>query len=115
MYEGLIAGTLPVYRGAEGISKFLPDKKAVINANHMSAREIADILLRLSKDETAYMEHFEYKKKPVVDSFVEVAKRSYCHPNALCRLCDYGLNYRKTHEVRARSLSSSDNITSGMH
>ncbi|CAE7500162.1 fut11 [Symbiodinium microadriaticum] len=113
VYEGLIAGTLPVYRGAEGISKFLPDKKAAINANHMSAREIADILLALSKDEDAYDEYFAYKKRPIADSFVEVAQRSYCHPNALCRLCDYGLNYRKTHARRALlQVDSIGNITS---
>jgi hypothetical protein len=97
VYEGLIAGTLPVYRGAEGISKFLPAKKSIINANQMSARDIADLLLKLSKDEDAYNEYFAYKKEPLSDQFNEIAQRSYCHPNALCRLCDYGLNYRKTH------------------
>ena len=97
VYEGLIAGTLPVYRGAEQISKFLPAKNAVINANHMSARDIADLLIRLGKDEAAYNEHFAYKQQPLSEKFQEVAERSYCHPNALCRLCDYGLNYRNTH------------------
>lgn len=108
MYEGLIAGTLPVYRGAEGISKFLPAKKSIINANQMSARDIADLLIRLSKDENAYNEYFAYKQEPLSDKFVEVAQRSYCHPNALCRLCDYGLNYRKTHAAsnNARALQS---------
>lgn len=44
VYEGLIAGTLPVYRGAESIMKFMPSRTSIINANQMTAKEIADLL-----------------------------------------------------------------------
>jgi hypothetical protein len=89
VYEGLIAGTLPVYRGAESIAKFMPSRDSFINANQMTPKQIADLLTALSTDEKAYNKYFEYRSQPLSEKFYEITQRSYCHPEVLCRLCDY--------------------------
>jgi hypothetical protein len=67
----------------------MPSRNSFINANQMTAKQIADLLLRLSADEAEYNKYFEYRKKPLSEEFFEVTQRSYCHPMVLCRLCDY--------------------------
>lgn len=94
VYEGLIAGTLPIYRGAESIMKFMPSKNSIINANQMTPKEIAELVVRLSNDEEEYNKYFTYRKEKLSDEFLEITQRSYCHPNVLCRLCDYAVEHK---------------------
>ena len=91
MFEGLIAGTVPIYRGTSSIDKFLPSG-SFINANGMSAAELADLVKAIAGDETRYNSYFEFKKKGIPNHFRDIAEMSYTHPNALCRICDYYFN-----------------------
>jgi hypothetical protein len=52
VYEGLFAGTLPVYRGSPSISKFMPGDDSFINANNMNPQELAALLTELAADES---------------------------------------------------------------
>jgi hypothetical protein len=88
VFEGLIAGTLPVYKGASSIDRFMPDSTSFLNANTLNPRQLADKLLALSADERAYNAYFEFKQRPLREAFQEMALMSYVHPNVLCRLCD---------------------------
>jgi hypothetical protein len=88
VFEGLIAGALPVYRGASSIHRFMPHNVSFLNANALNPRQLADKLLALSTDESAYEAHFEFKQRPLPEAFQEMALMSYVHPNVLCRLCD---------------------------
>jgi hypothetical protein len=67
----------------------MPSRDSFINANQMTAKQIADLLLSLSTDEKAYNKYFQYRTKPLSSEFFEITQRSYCHPMVLCRLCDY--------------------------
>jgi hypothetical protein len=89
VYDSLIGGALPVYRGAEGIRKFMPHEHSYVNGNGMSPKELADTLISLGKDEAAYNKYFEWKSEPLDPKFKMMMERSYTHPNVLCRLCDY--------------------------
>jgi glycoprotein 3-alpha-L-fucosyltransferase len=89
VYDSLIGGALPVYRGAEGIRKFMPHEHSYVNGNGMSPKELADTLISLGKDEAAYNKYFEWKSEPLDSKFKMMMERSYTHPNVLCRLCDY--------------------------
>lgn len=91
VYEGLIAGTLPVYRGADNINSFLPEH-SFINANDMTPRALATMLIELATDEVKYNAYFDFKKRPLAKTFIAIANQSYCHPSALCRLCTYHAN-----------------------
>jgi len=89
VYEGLLAGAVPVYRGAAGISNFMPGDDSFINANGMTARQLADKLLATSANEALYNSYFAYKARKIPGSFDRLALNSFTHPNVLCRLCEY--------------------------
>jgi hypothetical protein len=79
---------VPIYRGTESISKFLP-AGSYINANGMSAEALAELVIRLAADEQEYNKYFAFKEQPIPPHFVAMASKSYSHPNALCRICEY--------------------------
>lgn len=89
IFESLLAGTVPIYRGASGIAKFMPDGGSFIDANNMSPKEVADLVKSLNNDEDKYESYFAFKKKPLTEEFQQIALNSYTHPNVACRLCEY--------------------------
>ena len=92
MFEGLIAGTLPVYQGTDSIHRFMPHNHSYIDANSLSPRQLADHLLALSTNEAAYEAHFAFKAQPLSADFERMTLTSYVHPNVLCRLCERALD-----------------------
>ena len=91
VFEGLIAGTLPIYQGSSSIHKFMPANHSYINANDLNPQQLAEKLKFLASNEIEYNKYFEYKKVPLSQDFQEMALKSYVHPNVLCRLCEYAL------------------------
>ncbi len=92
MFEGLIAGSLSVYRGASSIVKFMPSNDSFVNANNLTPKQLADRLTALGNSEVEYNRYFAFKKQPLSKEFEDMALKSYVHPNVLCRLCDRALN-----------------------
>jgi hypothetical protein len=63
--DGLKAGTLPIYSGAPNILEFLPHPSSVVRADDFnSPKELADELVRLVLNTTAYAAYFRWKKVP---------------------------------------------------
>ncbi|KAJ1439633.1 hypothetical protein B484DRAFT_427673 [Ochromonadaceae sp. CCMP2298] len=94
VFEGLIAGSLSVYRGSPSIQRFMPSNSSMpsfVDANDLSPQQLADLLLRLSKDEKEYSTYFAFKQQPLSAQFTHMAMQSYVHPNVLCRMCQYAL------------------------
>jgi hypothetical protein len=55
-------GSVPVYFGAKNILDFAPNEKAVINvADFNTVKELADYLIYLNGNDTAYEEHLAWK------------------------------------------------------
>nr|ADD95737.1 hypothetical protein [uncultured organism MedDCM-OCT-S04-C2] len=100
IFESLLAGTVPIYRGANGIAKFMPDSRSYIDANKMSPKEVADLVMSLSNDEDKYESYFAYKKKPLTKEFQQIALNAYTHPNVACRLCEYAQNQRSSGKAK---------------
>ena len=95
MFEGLIAGSVSVYRGASSIHRFMPSNSSFIDANNMKAAELGALLNRLASNEQEYNKFFEFKKYPLASHFEEMAQMSYVHPNVLCRVCDYYMAHKQ--------------------
>jgi mannosyltransferase OCH1-like enzyme len=69
-YDPLLAGSVPVYLGAPNIEDFAPGDHCFINtANFPDPRSLADYLLALSRDESAYQNYFAWKEKPFRPAF----------------------------------------------
>lgn len=99
VYESLFAGAVPIYRGAPGISNFMPGNHSFIDANRLTPVELANLIKSLVKDKTAYNEYFSYKKDAISENFQRIALESFTHPNAACRLCDYAMQRKKNQGV----------------
>lgn len=89
VFEGLFAGAIPVYRGAQSIHRFMPANDSFIDANNMSPKELATLLKRLGSNEKEYEKYFLFKQRPITESFQSIVDMSYVHPNVLRRVCSY--------------------------
>jgi hypothetical protein len=89
VYEGLFAGAIPVYRGASSIAQFMPANDSFIDANTLSPKALATMLLSIGQDKQRYESYFAYKQRPLAPHFQTVVDRSYVHPNVLRRMCDF--------------------------
>jgi hypothetical protein len=95
VFEGLIAGTVPVYRGSSTIAKFMPSLDSYIDASNLPPIELATLLKRTAGNKNEYNSYFNYKQKPLSEEFRDIMLKSYTHPNILCRICDYSIEYRR--------------------
>jgi len=86
VFDGLIAGTVPVYLGAPNIDDYLPGKKCIINASNFgNAAELGKYLLSLQKNRKEYESYLAWKKEPLRQSFLDLIEQE--KTPALRRLC----------------------------
>jgi hypothetical protein len=88
LFQPLMTGCVPVYRGAPNVEDFVPGDHCYINAaDFASPRHLAEYLQHLNADETAYAEYFAWKTRPLRAGFLrllEMARESA--GRRLCRL-----------------------------
>jgi len=86
VFDGLIAGTVPVYLGAPNIDDYLPGKKCIIKASDFgNAAELGKYLLSLQKNRNEYENYLTWKKEPLQQSFLDLIEQE--KTPALRRLC----------------------------
>ena len=90
----MIAGTIPVYHGAPEIAEFLPSPKAIVNyADFDSVEALARHLHAITRNETLYLEHFQWDvTAPNVE---RVQRMCASNPNFICDICNRGRQHRK--------------------
>eukprot|EP01132_Coremiostelium_polycephalum_P007929 gene7929-9755_t len=88
VFTSLLSGSLPIYMGAPNIDEWIPEKSVVKTDDFKSPQELVKYLHYLDKNDTAYNEYFEWKKKPYSAGFLD--KYSKCvFYSAECRLCQH--------------------------
>lgn len=86
-FEPLLAGSVPVYRGAPNIDEFSPGAHAYIDASKFSGpRELAEYLTALDRDDAAYNEYFKWREGGLSDAFRQLLSAAPADP--VCRLCE---------------------------
>jgi hypothetical protein len=105
-YQPLLAGTVPVYRGAPNIEEFAPGDHCYIDATRFdSPRELANYLNDLARDEEAYSRYLQWRSKPLRESFTELSERSTIEPFCgLAALVAQRLNSGATEWPRGRPI-----------
>ncbi len=99
LFDPLIVGSIPVYLGAPNVDRFAPGENCFINASRFaSPKELADHLHRLAADPRQYNSFLQWKQKPFLGSFREVADIAKTSP--FCRLCRL-LHQRKERRSKA--------------
>ena len=70
-FDPLIAGVVPVYRGAPNVERFAPGDHCVINAaDFSSAAELARYLLHLHHNPAEYEAYLAWKERPFRPAFL---------------------------------------------
>jgi alpha-1,3-fucosyltransferase 10 len=69
-FEPLLAGTVPIYRGAPNVAQFAPGERCYIDANAFrNERELADYLIELDRNAAAYASFLAWREKPLLPGF----------------------------------------------
>jgi hypothetical protein len=77
LFDPLMAGCVPVYRGASNVEDFLPGDHCYINtADFASPRHLADFLLHLDSDDKAYADYFAWKAQPLRPGFLRLQEQA---------------------------------------
>ena len=85
VYQGLEAGSVPIYLGAPDVDRFVPHPSSIINAaDFNSTADLVAHLRELAADEARYMKHFEWKQREFTDDFKRVVALAERTEN--CRL-----------------------------
>ncbi len=85
-FDPLIAGSVPVYRGAPNADQFAPGERCFINAlDFGSPRELADYLNVLAGDPDRYDTYLAWKGMPLRRGFLDLVQR---RTSPWCRLCE---------------------------
>jgi hypothetical protein len=86
-FDPLVAGTVPVYLGAPNVDRFAPGDRCFINTgDFQNPKDLADYLLYLARDESAYAAYHSWKQHPFRPSFHELLEGQEAPPfGRLCR------------------------------
>lgn len=97
IYDGLVAGCLPIYYGAPDIADFVPDVNGIIDyRNFGSPAALLEELMRLSNDDAAYEAAMAWHYRPrsqLSPQFQRFLERAG-EPHTQCRLCRYVAQHR---------------------
>lgn len=86
LFQPLMAGCVPVYRGAPNVEEFVPGDHCYINtADFASPQHLAEYLLHLDSDDTAYADYFDWKTRPLRSGFLRL--QELAGQSAGVRLC----------------------------
>ena len=85
-FDPLLAGAVPIYMGAPNIEDFAPGDNCFVDVRQFeNPLSLADFIKRCYEDEQLYAKFFEWRKKPLRQSFIEKLEAQIEHP--LVRLC----------------------------
>lgn len=97
IYDGLVAGCLPIYFGAPDISYFVPDMNGILDLRDFgSVEKLHEELVRLLNNDTAYEEKMAWHYRPRAThspGFQDLIKRAD-EPHTQCRLCQHIVQHR---------------------
>ena len=85
IFHALEAGVLPVYLGAANVAEFVPPRSVVQVADFDGVEKLAAHLQTLVREPERYLEYFQWKRRPLPDSFQR--KFGFVATHAKCRLC----------------------------
>lgn len=110
LWQGLRAGSVPVYLGAPNIRDFLPHPDAAVLIDDFSSlAELAAYIKNASINETLYNRHLKWKREPLPDRFVELVVKKPIDA-IYCQVCDT-ISQRYGHDLGPISVSRNKTIT----
>lgn len=96
-FDPLEAGCVPVYLGAPNIERYAPGDHCYIHAADFSGPQaLAEYLIALSEDESAYQAYHAWRQQPPRESYLRLYEAQRIHPFIrLCELLQQRAPYRR--------------------
>ena len=85
LYTPLSWGTVPIHMGLTNIHDYAPEHSVISVHDFPSAKELAEYLKELDRNETKYNEYLAWKHRPYTKAFKALVDISNVH--SACRLC----------------------------
>jgi hypothetical protein len=87
LFQPLLAGTVPVYRGAPNVADYAPGENCFIDVNTFaSPAHLAEYLRHLDNDDAEYEKYLAWRSQPLRESFLQLLRA--CETEAFCRLAE---------------------------
>ena len=93
LWGTLAAGTVPVYFGAPNAKEHVPPNSVIFVDDFASPQDLADYLIRLTKDRALYESFHAWRYKPIDSAFQQ--KYEFTKTHSTCRICKWA--YAKRH------------------
>ena len=71
VFHGLMAGSIPIYIGADTIDDYVPDDSIIKVSDFLSIKELADYMINVSTNQTLYEKHLAWRTRPLPDKVTE--------------------------------------------
>jgi hypothetical protein len=71
VWHGLMAGTVPIYIGADTIDEYVPTHSIIKISSFRSVQHAADYILAVAKNKTRYYEYLAWRKAPLEPHVVD--------------------------------------------
>jgi len=109
VYHGLLAGSLPVYVGADTIDDYVPHNSIIKASSFKSAKALAAYLKEVANNETLYNSYFAWKKENLqIFSPKYVAKLRYFwlrkQKENRCQICHFFHTHGRNPNFRAKEV-----------
>lgn len=87
LYEPLAAGSVPVYLGAPNVERLAPAPGCYVDVReHDGPRALAERLIEIAHDDTAYDAYLQWKTEPFADGFRDLLAEQ--RRDVVTRLCE---------------------------
>lgn len=91
VFDGILAGAVPVYYGTQSVDRLLPNPSAVVKVSDFSTpQDLANHLKQVGSDKLKYESYLKWKNNPPqleVEAFQRVIDSTGYKYTSLCRIC----------------------------
>ena len=101
LFDALLAGTVPIYRGAPNFREFVPEGSFIDATTFNGPKSLADYLHHLVENPTDYAAYFAWRHKPLPPWLLEKTARIELEPLLrLQRTVTSALKHRRRQHYR---------------
>ncbi len=99
-YDALQVGSIPIVRGAPNIGQYAPHPTSFIDANKLTPRELANLILSIEKNAVGFMEYHKWRINGPSATYAEAVSRN----SVYCQLCTHLYAHKKEKTIAGTEL-----------
>lgn len=89
LFDGLLAGSLPIYYGTSSIDQYLPHPHSIIKTSDFAnPKDLSEYLKEVASNQTLYDSYFQWKQSLPSEKFKRVLASTAYKYTSLCNVCE---------------------------